>query len=401
MQKKHIVFLGETGFPFGLASIQRLILMSKALLTEGFKVTTLCRKGVYDQNGHFDFATEGVFEGIHYKYTANSIFKPKHFLTRNLQKLKGMYREFKYLKYLKTNKSIDAVIVSSLSFLHVLLYRFYTWYLGIPLILNFVELASSMKHRRGFFTKVNDSMFDNLLIKTVDAALPISEALMEYYQKMSPTKPKLKLPILCDFDKFEMKENGNLNVKFLFCGDASYFDIIEFIIDSFELLTDKDKGINLELVLGGDRNALNAVQKRIERSPSKSGIQLITNVDHQEIPSYYAKATALLIPLRPIVQDEARFPHKIGEYLASGRPMITTLVGEIKHYDFVDQVTALIADLYSPEAFAQKMKFIIEHPQKAIEVGKKGRKMGKENFDYAVNGKKLKDFVKRINEDEE
>ena len=77
--------------------------------------------------------------------------------------------------------------------------------------------------------------------------------------------------------------------------------------------------------------------------------------------NYYKNAKALLIPLRPITQDEARFPHKIGEYLASGNPAISTNYGEIKHY-FKDQETMLIADSYQINDFAGKMQYILDFP---------------------------------------
>jgi hypothetical protein len=48
--KEHIVFLGENGFPKGLAAIQRMTLMAKALLHEKCQVTVVCRKGVWNQD---------------------------------------------------------------------------------------------------------------------------------------------------------------------------------------------------------------------------------------------------------------------------------------------------------------------------------------------------------------
>ena len=46
----HIVFLGEAGFPLGLAAVQRMTLMAKALLYVNCKVTVICRKGVWKKN---------------------------------------------------------------------------------------------------------------------------------------------------------------------------------------------------------------------------------------------------------------------------------------------------------------------------------------------------------------
>ena len=65
----------------------------------------------------------------------------------------------------------------------------------------------------------------------------------------------------------------------------------------------------------------------------------------------YKNATAHLIPLSNSIQDTARFPNKISEYLASAKPIITTDVGEIKHYfkdmdNFDEILDSLIEDIY-------------------------------------------------------
>jgi glycosyltransferase involved in cell wall biosynthesis len=75
--------------------------------------------------------------------------------------------------------------------------------------------------------------------------------------------------------------------------------------------------------------------------------------------------------------------------------MITTRFGEIKNYDFRDEETALIAEEYKVDLFAEKMKFILKNPEKSREIGRKGRQMGLENFDYSKYGKVLLNYAKR------
>ncbi|MGI9551619.1 MAG: glycosyltransferase family 4 protein [Aurantibacter sp.] len=388
----HIVFLGETGFPYGLGAVQRMTLMAKSLSSEGCKVTVICRKGVWKNNAYADFNKEGIFEGIHYIYTSKSIHRPKAFFSRNIEKLKGMYGEFKYLKNLKRHDEINAAIISNMSSAHLLRYRLYSFLIGFPIILNFVELASSMKGREAFLTRLNDYIYDNYFIRVVSGALPISDKLMEYYRAVSPSKPSLKLPILCDFEKFTFSAGKNSGIVFLYCGAASYFELIEFVLDSFDQLKNPDQHVVLELILGGKDAELQRARERIGKAENKGHIRLTANLAHKEIPQYYSNASALLIPLRPTLQDEARFPHKIGEYLASGRPMITTAYGEINHYPFIDKETALVAKDYSIDSFAEKMRYVLEHPEKSKEIGLAGRQMGLDNFDYSKHGKSLLDF---------
>lgn len=392
IKKEQIVFLGEATFPAGLAAIQRMTLMAKALITGEYEVTVLCRKGGSRANGSLNFSAQGTFEGINYTYTSGNIFRPKGFLKRNFLKIKGMINEFIYLRRLKRTKGISAAIISNHSAFHVFRYRVFSWLIGFPIVLNFVELASSMKGREKLLTKINDFIFDHFIVRIVDGALPISNKLMTYYKAISPKKPSLKLPILCDFEKFNLKSTSVDDVVFLYCGAASYLELINFIINAFNRIKNPGDKVILELILGGKEAELNKVVQIIDTAANRNNIRLITNVDHKDIPQYFVNATALLIPLRPSVQDEARFPHKIGEYLASGRPMITTRFGEIRNYDFIDKVTALVADDYDVKSYSEKMEYIVGNPLKADEIGKKGRQMGYNNFNYTNYGKILREY---------
>lgn len=393
-----IVFLGESTFPVGLGAIQRMTLMAKSLLFDQFNVIVICRKGGVRKNHKITLETSGTFEGIDYVYTSGNVVRPDGFLERNLSKIKGMIGEYRVLSNLKKTNNLRAAIISNHSAYHLLRYRIYSLIIGFPIILNFVEMASSMKGRESFGTRLNDYIFDNFIIKIVDGALPISDVLMNYYKKISPSKPLMKLPILCDFKKFDLQITSKDEVVFLYCGAASYIELIEFILGAFDKLEKLNNSTILKLVLGGSTNELRKVGQLIEKAIHRKNIRLVVNLPHKSIPVEYCNACALLIPLRPTLQDAARFPHKIGEYLASGRPMITTRYGEIKNYDFVDEVNVLIADEYDEMAFAERMNYVIENPIKSIEIGKQGKQLGLNNFDYSRYGSRLRGFISTFNQ---
>ena len=108
--------------------------------------------------------------------------------------------------------------------------------------------------------------------------------------------------------------------------------------------------------------------------------------------SFYKNAVALLIPLRPTLQDKARFPHKIGEYLASGNPVISTNYGEVKYY-FKDMENMLIADSYDINLFADKMQFVINNPIEGQRIGMNGKNMVLRIFDYRIQAPIINNFL--------
>lgn len=394
-KKLHVVYLGETGFPFGLAAIQKMILISKALISEGTKVTVINRKGIFDPDKPIDLPLEGEFEGINYKYTSGTIYKPKGFLARNVQKLKGIIGEFNYIRTLRKNNNLDAGIISCYHFGQVFLYRLYSFIFNFPVVYNYVEMASAIEHRRGAFKKFNDFLFERLLVGSMAGALPISQVLIENYQKIAPGKSYLKIPILSDFDKFDIPKKQPDYPHFLYCGALDYKEVIDFVLKAYDKLP---SGIDTHLYLvlgGGSKATYEKLLEDISKMKKSAMVKVFHNVPHAQIPEFYAQATALLIPMRPTLQDAARFPHKIAEYVASGNPMISVNYGEVAQY-FKDGVNALVAVDYDVDQYAEKMKYVLDHPQEAVEIGKKGKELGLKEFNYLNYGKRLKSFIEEL-----
>ncbi len=392
----HVVFLGESGFPYGLAGMNKMILISKALIHAGAKVTVVNRKGKLDPQQETKLKPEGVFEGIHYIYTSGKVYRPKGFLERNLQKIKGKIGELNYLRLLHKNNDLDAAIISSLSFVHSLSYRLFSIFFRFPLVLSYVEYGPYMQHHNGILANINDRLLDPVLLKWMDGALPISEFLVDRYKKISPNKPFLKIPVLCDFEQFELpQKQAPQESYFLFCGSLDYREVLDFIIESFARLPSEYK-MKLYLVVGEtEPGQFDKLKKDISQMEFASHITLFTKLDYDKLVLLYLNAKALLIPLRPTLQDVARFPHKIGEYVASGNPIITTNAGEIIHY-FKHEETALIAEKYEVSSYVKQMKYVLDYPEKAIEIGRKGKELGRIEFNYLNYGQKLKSFLQNF-----
>lgn len=389
----HVVYLGETTFPIGFGAIQRMIMVSKALMKAGAKVNVISRKGSFDESKPpANVDVQGNFEGIDYIYTSGTIFRPKGFVSRNWQKIRGAYNEWSYLRKLKREGKLDAGIISCYDFTQVLLYRIYSKLLGFPIAYNYVEWASAIEHRRGLKNKINDYLYDKWLVPSMDGALPISEVLIENFGKVAPSKPSFKIPILCDFDKFDVEAKETEYPYFAYCGALDYGELIQFVLTAFDNLNDEPR-IELHMALGGGSKAgEEALMDHIKKMKKGDRVKIFKNVPHHKIPDLYAPAIGLLIPMRPTLQDAARFPHKIGEYVASGAPMISSNFGEVKYY-FKDMENGFVAEEYKVEQFTEKMQYIIENPDKAKEIGQKGKETGLQEFNFLHYGENLKKFL--------
>ncbi len=337
--KKFIVYLGYSAFPNGFAEVQKMILISKSLLLAGDHVAVICRNGTHNQEKQPELKDQGVYENIEYFYASGSPFRNENFFCRRYFEIKGKINEVLLLIKLKKKNKLDYAILSTRSFYSILVYRILSKIFRFKTILNYVEYYSALKKNRFQISRrLNDRLFDKYAPSLSDAVFPISEFLITHIKKVSPGK--------------------------------KYF---LFIIDSFELLNNSTSFF-LYLVINGNENDIAAIKKYVRNCAQKDRIKLFSRLTEKELYTYYKNATALLIPLRPTLQDIARFPHKTGEYLASGNPVISTNYGEIKYY-FSDKKNMLIADRYDTTLFAEKMQFVIDNPEDVKNIGLKGKDM--------------------------
>ena len=393
--KKHIVYLGCSGFPYGLAEIQKLTLISKSLVRMGNSVTIICKRGMHRQSNHPDLKASGNYDGIDYVYTPGNPFRNNSFFARNFLKMKGVINEVLLLRKLKKQHKLDYAILSTHSYYAILYYFILSKILGFKTILNYVEYYSGVKKRWFEVDKwLNDILYDKYAPRLVNAVFPISEFLINDLKKVAPHKKYLKVPVLTDFERYNDAEVLQGQKYFLFCGAANYIEIVKFIIDSYEELN--KTAVFLYLVINGSETNIQKIRDYIDGTVNKERIKLLSRLSEKELNNYYKNAMALLIPLRPTLQDSARFPHKIGEYLASGSPVVSTNYGEVKYY-FKDMENMLIADEYDIKLFAAKMQFVLDNVSEVQKIGSNGRNMGLNNFEYTLYGERIVNFLNELN----
>ena len=392
--KKSIVFVGFNGFPHGFAEVQKIILISKSLIVTGNNVTVLCRNGFHNQAEHPETKVSGIYEKINYVYASGSCFRNKSFFQRRLNEIKGRINEFLLLVKYKKDDKLDYVILSTRIFSLVLYYSILSKIFGFKTILNYVEFYSAMKKENSQISqRLNDKLFDRYAPVLSHAVFPISEFLVRHVKKISPKIKYLKIPILTDIEKY--KDIGKVHHEsyLLFCGHAGYKEIIEFIVDSFGIV--QKNSFFLYLIVNGNDDEVMAIKKYINRNIKKNKIRIFSKLSENQLYAYYKSASALLIPLRPTFQDAARFPHKTGEYLASGNPVISTNYGEMKQY-FKDGENMLLAKSYDRKLFAEKLEFVIYHKKEADTIGSKGKVIASRNFNYLTMATRINDFVHSI-----
>jgi glycosyltransferase involved in cell wall biosynthesis len=109
---------------------------------------------------------------------------------------------------------------------------------------------------------------------------------------------------------------------------------------------------NLKLLIVGDGDAYNDLQNIVKKYDLSDKVLLVGKKPYNEIPEFLAAADICILPSYPdeeIMQDIV--PIKIYEYMAMGKPVITTMLpGIMKEFDerngliYVDKPVDVISE---------------------------------------------------------
>ncbi len=392
-QKPLILYLGLDDFPLGLSETQKARLVAKGLVHAGARVVVVSR---WWSVMHWDetdaLPPQGFYDNIEYVNASGWLSRPPSWWVRKIARIKGYVREFRIVAGYARRRELTACIVTTGSFSKIAYYHFLGKIFNFPTVVHVVEYYTALlRDHSTRKQRANARLFDTKVYDKADGVLPISQYLVDRMMEIKPDMPWLKDPCLVDMDRFTGLTHAPRDRYLLFCGYVIYTEIVSFILQAFEQLP-QDSDVKLILVMSGTGPERERFHQELMRFSRHGSIQIVTGLTDAELSALYVNAYALLIPMRPTIQDKARFPHKIGEYCASGRPIVTTDVGEVGAR-FQHGVNAYVATTYDVGAYARVIEEALNDSSKADEIGARGHAYAQQKFTYQAFGQRMLRFA--------
>jgi hypothetical protein len=300
--------------------------------------------------------------------------RPGGYFRRNVLKFRGLFNEIKYYRKYSKNGELKGALVSTNKFYNIVFYYVLGRIFKTITVVDNVEHWTSNRDIRGW-KRLDKYFYDRFYHKFADKIICISDFLADRAGK-SRKGDIVKIPAITDFSKFSNNHSPRLVPEkyFLFCGSKAYSEIIDFIISAFEFL---DSGSTILVLVTQQTGSLTG---RISVSNKKSSIRVMSDIPYSALVNLYSNSEGLLIPMRDTDQDRARFPHKISEYCAAARPIITNRAGEISNY--FNETNAYLSPAYDSREYAACMSRIMADPVTAGLIARKSYQTGLENFNY-------------------
>jgi glycosyltransferase involved in cell wall biosynthesis len=126
----------------------------------------------------------------------------------------------------------------------------------------------------------------------------------------------------------------------------------------------------------------------------ENNILLTGFLPYEELPACLGSSDLFVLPFADKICNIGRWPNKICDYMCLGRPTITNSIGDIKSL-FEEHEIGLLSR-WDPIDFAEKIIFLIEHPDIADQLGKNARVVAETVYDWKILIRKLETFYYAI-----
>lgn len=394
----NLLVLGNLSFPRGRATTSRISTYAKGVIENNGTVTILCvGPGGHRTFGDSPIAASGTIDGIKYVYAAGVTMCPESFWAKIFLGLKGLLKSFVIIWKANRVRKVDALLFFSTYALHEILFTLLARYLRIPVIREKCEYP--FRDRTTFWKKLKAYLYEKFVDRLFDGMIFITRFLENYYKPLMRKDAKyILVPILVEVSRFEGIVSADDKGKYIaYCGDPSgNKDGVPILIEAFSRIAEKYSDLRLYIIgASHDKKVLPSLRERARQLQVEDRVVFTGKISPEDMPQYLCHATVLALARPTSLQAQGGFPTKLGEYLATGKPVVVTNVGEIGEF-LRDGESAFIAPPNSEEAFAAKLDYVLAHPKLAQEVGLTGKEVALTNFNYKVHGKRIVNFVQKL-----
>lgn len=237
---------------------------------------------------------------------------------------------------------------------------------------------------------IQEWLAERLLAWFRPATSVASRALQDYIGKHT-----VYIPNSAELDRFSTSQNeagyARVNSPKVVVWPAVFFQETDrrYIIDIYRDVLDMDDKIQLLVV--GDGECLPDIKAyAVKRGAWNT--KFVGRVPYEEMPGYYARAGAGILPLRETHYDSCKGPIKLYEFMAMGLPVIATDIGEPAEMIKLSGC-GVILPFRNSRLAAEKIVDFMGNQVALNKAGAAGRKYLEENhnFDLFAN-----DFEKQL-----
>lgn len=387
----NITFITSCDFIEGNGANSRIRAFARGLQARGHRVELNVMFPSDFNNTGINSRPEGFVEGIRFRYFARTTWWAGNFAGKLIIGLRAFFESLLYL--LRSGKRFDISYLYGPTFIYYWHIFLLSKLLGFKIVIEQTEKHSTsveLQKRSGImkwlkkYSRLIDERYSQYFC---DHMFVISTRLFGHYRKYFPKEKLTLLPIVVDPDRF-MHLNGEAPKGKIvgYLGSFGHKDGVPGIMEGFSMARESIPELKLRLM--GHVNQYFPVEKYINHYNLDGELELTGQLRYREIPQLLRECSLLVVNRVNTPFAHYGFPTKLGEYLAAGRPVVVTDVGDVRRY-FTNRKDLLIIDPEKPEQLARVIRERFDQPGEFNEIASRGRKTAYRLFAYPPHVEKM------------
>ncbi|MBS1584966.1 MAG: glycosyltransferase family 4 protein [Bacteroidetes bacterium] len=398
MAALNVVIIAAADLPEGGGETTRLKTMAAAIQAAGHTVQILLENPSGNVSEHL-LQTEGNVNGIPFRYILGNTHALKGFGFFS-SKYKAVKLLLSEIRASHKKKKIDVLWFNQLAFHTIYPLTRLARKLGIKIVHSYEDerLKGTGIKRKLIYS--NQVLADKYMTRQANAIVAISYYLKDKYQKLTNGKvPIVIIPTIVDTDKWAAGAEPDNDIPvLLYYGGFFGFDEVEKMIAAVKMLKDRGIAVKLDLV-GYNRKRpkyMDEIAELINRLELTTEVEL-KGFTPQDKLKEYLRAANLLIGLRKDDEwSQTGLSTKLSEYLATGRMVICSAIGDNTKYLEDGKSACLMPPGCTAQELANAIGEAIKDKVLRQQIGAAGRNVALNNFDTEVVKKNLDKMLREI-----
>ena len=387
-----LLIAGGELFPNGTGATARMRAYARGLHLLGVQVRVLLLVVLRPESWpHTDSRVSGEWSGVPFEYMSGLARGQRGYVRRRLREARAIWRTAAEILRPRPAGQNRVVILIATRLRWILPVAAACRLARVQVVHDRTEFPFVYSPDAGVMGRFWRRCYVAAVFRLFDGLVVISTHLEDFLRtRVRRSAWVLRIPILVDADAFDCSDEGTRR-RVGYAGSLCHSEELEQLIHAVSIVRRNHPGTLLRVIGGRTEDETTLVRTLASQYGIDDAVELTGFARADEIPALLCGCAALALPRAGGLFSTAGMPTKLGEYLATGRPVVVTATGDIPKY-LHDGVEAFVVEPGDVHSFSEALERALYNPV-AAEVGRAGQRLARREFDTVVHMRRLLETI--------